>query len=413
MRIEACKTEKKDNRVRICATIFWEDRDRPQQEIFIETTSEFSDDLFCNPHSFLLAGIIPAMYYGEKRVAIDAPICPKLLDGLQTIMSWLHYWYGKNYRVIPIESKVQSAPYRFFGDRRAGLFFSGGIDSLAALKTNQSTFPIEHPHSITDGLFVYGTLGGQDRLDPSFKLVSNAVLQIAKSAGINLIPITTNIYNHLNDLDRDFWFWKLHFQGSFFAAIAHAFAPRFHTVSLASTYDLVHLDPWGSHPLIDPNYSSYDLQIRHENITLSRLAKTKLISDWDVIYQNLWVCNEISSYQNNQLNCGKCEKCVRTMTALIALNVLDKTNIFPQSDVSEELLVKVARISDSYEESCYAELIEPLAARGRYDLVRGIKRIIARYHEKDFKGIFKKIDRQFFQSNLTVLGKNLITKTLN
>ncbi|GAB4232888.1 MAG: hypothetical protein Kow0049_16050 [Stanieria sp.] len=405
MKIEAFKTEKQGNVVKVSAEIIWEERDRAKQEIFIETTQEFAEDIFCNPHAFLLAAIIPAMFYGEKRVFIDASICPKLLESLTTAMSWLNYWYGKKTQIIPIEAKVQPTPYSFSSFRRAGLFFSGGIDALAALKTNQLTFPREHPGSIKDGLLVYGVLGGQNRPDQSFELVKNAVLKMAKYAGINLIPVTTNIYSHLNDLDRDFWFWKLHFHGSFFAAIAHAFAHRFHTVSIASTYDLINLEPWGSHPMLDPNYSSYDLQIRHENITLSRLSKTKLVSDWEVIYQNLWVCNEISSYKNNQLNCGQCEKCVRTMTALLALGILDKTQVFPNTDVSEELLIKAAKITDSYEESCYAELIEPLSLRGREDLVRGIKRIIARYHQTDIQGMIKRVDRQFFQGNLVNLVK--------
>jgi hypothetical protein len=408
MKIEALKKEKKSDGTIISATIFWEERDRPKQEVFIETSNEFSEDITCNPHAFLVACIIPAMYYGEKRLAIDAPICPKLLDGLQTVMAWLHHWHGNHPQIIPIESKIQASFPYVSSSRKAGLFFSGGIDALSALKTNHLHFPPEHPGSIKDGLLVYGVLNGQDESDSTFELVSNSVSRLAKDAGINLIPVSTNIYSHIRDLDQDFWFWKLHFQGSFFAAIAHAFSRRFHTVSIASTYDLVHLNPWGSHPLLDPNYSSYDLQIRHENVTLSRLVKTKLVAEWETIYQNLWVCNEITSYRNGRLNCGKCEKCVRTMTALIALGILPKTKVFPQSDLSEELLVKAARISDSYEESCYQELIEPLSARGRYDLVRGIKRIIDRYHERDIKGIIKQFDRKVFQGNLATLSQKFM-----
>ncbi|AFZ36596.1 response regulator receiver protein [Stanieria cyanosphaera PCC 7437] len=113
---------------------------------------------------------------------------------------------------------------------------------------------------------------------------NDKVIGLDAGAGINLIPVTTNIYSHLNDLDRDFWFWKLHFQGSFFAAIAHAFTRRFHTVSIAST-------------------------------------------------------------------------------------------------------------------------IEPLSLRGREDLIRGIKRIISRYHQTDIQGMIKRVDRQFFQGNLVNLVK--------
>ncbi len=64
---------------------------------------------------------------------------------------------------------------------------------------------------------------------------------------------------------------------------------------------------------------------------------------------------------------------------------------------SNFLIVKAAKIRDSYEASCYRELMLPLSARGRNDLVRGIQKAITRYQEQDLKGIIKKIDRTLFK----------------
>ncbi len=274
---------------------------------------------------------------------------------------------------------------------------SGGVDSLAALRNNRLNFPQEHPSSIKDGLLVYGLLKGEDEFNPAFKRVIGAVSEIAQDADMTLIPVNTNVYTHLRDLDRDFRFWRYEYQGAALAAIAHAFSHRLTTVSIASTYDLANLDVWGSHPLLDSNFSSSSLQVKHENLVLSRLAKIKLIADWDVALKNLRVCNKSQIYKHNRLNCGQCEKCVRTMTALIALNLLQQTDTFSASDITESQLVKGAKISDPYEASCYRELILPLSARGRNDLVRGIQTAIARYQEKDIKGIIKKIDRNLLK----------------
>ena len=89
------------------------------------------------------------------------------------------------------------------------------------------------------------------------------------------------------------------------------------------------------------------------------------------------------------------------MTALLALGVLDKTSAFPEIDVSEELLLAKAYIKDPpYSESSYRELIAPLAARGRHDLVR----VIARYH---MKKRLEQIDRIFLKGNLLKFYKKI------
>ncbi|MBE9167505.1 hypothetical protein IQ238_08215 [Pleurocapsales cyanobacterium LEGE 06147] len=412
MKIDNLRTENYENRTRVAATMIWEDRDRPSQDIYFETTKEFATDICCDPNAFLTICAIPAMRYGERRIAIDAPVCPELKDGLTTVMNYLVHWYGGTRRIIPIEAPLQSELVSSAPEPRAGCFFSGGIDASAMVRANRLNFPLEHPRSIKDGILIYGILEWEDdRTEHSFKHLINGVSAIANDANINLIPIYTNAYVLIRDLDPDFQFWKLEFQGSFLAAVAHTLSRRLTAVSIASTYDLAHLDPWGSHPLIDHHFSSNTLRIHHEDAALSRLAKTKLVAQWDVVLKHLHVCNVKESYHSDNYNCGKCEKCVRTMTALLALGLLEQTPAFKEKDVSKELLLKAAYLTDSYEESCYRELIEPLAQIGRYDLVDGINAIITRYHEQDLKGLMKRFDRAFFGGNLFNLSKKLIVSS--
>jgi len=97
------------------------------------------------------------------------------------------------------------------------------------------------------------------------------------------------------------------------------------------------------------------------------------------------------------------------MTALLALGVLDKTRAFPQDNVSEALLVAKSYIKNPpYAESCYRELIAPLAAQGRHDLVRAIKWIITRYHLVE--GL-KQMDRTLLNGNIHNLYKVAQDKT--
>ena len=159
--------------------------------------------------------------------------------------------------------------------------------------------------------------------------------------------------------------------------------------------------------MLDPLYSTTSLQIRHENAALSRLEKTQLVGEWDVALKHLRVCNEKKSYSQGNYNCGNCEKCVRTMTAFLALGLLDQISTFKNKDVSQEKLVNTCYLSDNYEENCYRELIKPLTDINRLDLVDGIEQISRRYHEQDLKGIIKRLDRALFNGSLSEIGQKL------
>lgn len=407
MKIKDLRTEKNSDRTRVAATVVWEDCDRPTQEIYFETAEAFAQNLTCNPHAFLLTGIMPAMRHGEARISIDAEICPQLRDGLVTAMGLMRHWYGsQQHQPVQIEAKTQSDLTMLRRSERAGSFFSGGIDSLATLRANRLNLPLQHPSSFKDGLLIHGIEKGKDL--ELFKQAVNSLSVVAIDAGISLIPVYTNARN----LDNNSSFWGQKFQGSVLAAAAHVFSQRLTTVTIPSSFDISCLYPLGSHPLLDHNYSNSNLQIRHDSILLSRLDKTKLVADWDVALQNLRVCNNPKLIKPGALNCGQCEKCLRTMLALVVLGKLDKTRAFPQVELSPELLLANIYIKEPpYALSCYRELMAPLVAQGRQDLADAIERIIARYYEEKKREQreekLKQIKHKVFKGKLLTLYKAL------
>ena len=376
MKIENFGLEKTDNKCRAFATVKWEDCDRPEQIISFETDSEFSDALSCNPHAFLVGGVMPALHYGEERVYIDAAVCPELTDGILTAMSWIKHWWYDFEKILPsIETKSKyelSIPQK---PKRAGVFFSGGIDSIASLRLNRLYYPLEHPQSIQDGLLVYG-LEVTDL--EAFNYVKTSLAGLARDAGITLIPVYTN----LRDLNLDWVFWMQSFQGAVFSAIAHAFSMRFHTVSISSSHCVCCTHPYGTHPVIDPNYSSSDLHIKHVGCRLSRMDKTKLIAEWDVALKSLRVCNKYELYQPNRLNCGQCEKCFLTMMCFLAIGADYRTAGFAHHDISAELLKKVIKMNSDVEHY-YEELINPLKEKGHPDLAHVIEVKLEKYRRKN------------------------------
>lgn len=373
MKIENLKAERSGNRQRVSAEVMWEDCDRPKQEIYFETDEAFSDALSCNPHAFLVGAILPAMRHGEERIVVEGEVCPELRGGLITVMSWMKTWYyDSDKKLVTIEAKtVSRKPTRT--RERAGCFFSGGVDALGMLRNNRLHYPLDHPLSIKDGILIYGQNWESDNHPATFERAVEQLSEVTRDAGITLIPVYTNV----RCLDEESEFFKYQFHGAVLGAVAHALANRFSVVMIAASSHIPnlflrkmkHFLPWGSHPLIDPWYSSNDMIIRHEDLALSRLDKLRLISQWDAALQNIKVCPP--NYPGD--NCGICEKCIRTELGLLAVGVLNKTRAFPMNDLSANLISGLCINEDTLQ--FYLEALQPLADIGRYDLVRAIEQI--------------------------------------
>jgi hypothetical protein len=417
MRIEKIRKINKDRKATISATVIWENCDRATQEIYFQTKEDRLKDIACNPHAFLVACTLPAMRFGEKRIFIDAEICPELRSGLisamRLICSW-YQWYVPEKDLVRIEAKNQKKVVFSDDPKTAGFLFSGGIDSLATLRANRLNYASEHPGSIKSGLLVYGL---EVRELETFETVRASVSILAHDTGVDLIPVYTNIRTLGPENDGVFWkdFWVNEYMGATFAAIAHIFSKRLSSLSINSCHDIPNLMPYGSHPLLNPMYSSSDLRIRHEGIHLSRFEKVRLISDWDLALQHLRVCNDTAYYLPGRLNCGKCEKCVRTMLAFVAAGVLEKVGAFPVNSVDRDL-VNQAVVLGANTLPLYVELLKPLEKAGRTDLVQAIQGKLDEFEQLQKKKKWRKktieplkaFDRQYLKGNLKKLKNSFL-----
>ena len=369
MKLSNLHMRKNDGLTRAVASVAFEDSDQPAQEIFIETETAYAESIFANPHAFAVGCIIPALYFGEQRLALDEAICPQLKEGLETVMVIMHHWTGGTFQPLAIDAPLGRTALHEEKKRHAGIFLSGGIDSLAALKRIKDNYTPTHPGYPRDALLVHGfDIGGVIERGAKYHVFERAMAAmapVAAEADLALIPIYTNI-RHLCD-NRDLWLNQ--FFGAVLAAAVHAFSPRINLAWLASSYDIPHLHPCGSHPLLDPEYGSADLQIRHRDVGLSRMEKLKMVAGWEVAFQNFRVC---LANVPEKLNCGRCEKCVRTMLELEAMGLLDKTRAFEENAVDPAWLDAFS-ITIRVREPFYMELIEPLRKRGRGDLSEKIE----------------------------------------
>lgn len=422
---------------RVTATVTWEECDEGEREIYVATPARFARDLRCNPHAFLLGAVIPAMRRGERRVQVEGALCPHLRNGVTTAMQVLARWYGKPPQgPVTIEATEGFAPRGPRQPQRTASFMSGGVDSLATLRCNRLDFPLEHPDSIRDCFFVHGfDIGAYEGLGKnleSFALAAASLSELAESANVTLIPIYTNIRclegKDIHPLDRQLASMGFHGQlftmashGAIMAGIGHAFSDRVTKILVASTASIFELAPLGSHPLLDPNYSSSEVCILHDGARFDRLEKVRLIAEWDEALKTLRACGNYFR-PSTLMNCGRCEKCLRTMTELLVFGKLKECPTFPFDDVSADML---RTIRGSFERGGdptrpvlhqvnvyhWAALIDPLKELGRTDLSDVVQATVAEYEtyqrRLNRKAQLKQFDRQHLGGALHKLSKRL------
>ena len=84
--------------------------------------------------------------------------------------------------------------------------------------------------------------------------------------------------------------------------------------------------------------------------------------------------------RTQELNCGHCEKCVRTRLQLLAVGC-DHTGAFGTSRVSADLLEKIIEIDSTRELRLYEDLLVPLEARGLGDVCKLLRSKIDQFYD--------------------------------
>jgi hypothetical protein len=138
----------------------------------------------------------------------------------------------------------------------------------------------------------------------------------------NLVEVVTN----LRTTSFRFADWGKLSHGCALAAIGHALSQRINLVLIGASYDNKALIPWGSHPVTDPLLGSRQTKIIHYGSEYRRTEKITFLAKHKIALDNLHVCYAEQSGKN----CGKCEKCLRTMVALELIHKLNEATSFPR-----------------------------------------------------------------------------------
>ena len=334
--------------------------------------------LEADPNAFLVGTFLPAWAAGETRIRIEGTICPLLAANLTIAASTMRSWF-KDFGPPPTIECDHG--YRIPGTRSA-LFFSGGVDSLAMIGGLTARRPPGHPDRPSAAIVAdYQDVGGIGRgeTDARFARSLAAGRDICASVGLDVIAIRSNLCTLMPDMR----FWMYRYHGAFLASMAHFLGRDFRLCYIASSYPATHLQPWGSHPQLDPFYSSQHVRISHDGIELSRLQKIEALRDWPEALDGMYVC---TSNTSNGANCGKCEKCVRTRVHLLVAGVLGEADAFPGADVGAGE-IRAVRLRSDYARICFEEALPGLRQLGRHDLAAAIDDVVAAYRRSQAGGV--------------------------
>lgn len=255
-----------------------------------------------------LAAALPvAMRRGEPLRVLGA-VSPRLLEAVSRIQAIFNAW-DRRYRIVEVVAeRDRPEPPRAEG---TASFFTGGVDSWYTA--------LRHRSGLEALVYVHGFDVPLDDAERR-RQVSGWLRDGAAALEIPLVEVETN----LRELTRRICGWHL-YHGPALASVALLLAARFDRVMLPATHTYRDLMPLGSHPLLDPLWSTESLELVHEGAE-NRVVKLALLSEFEPAFSSLRACWQEDTIDHN---CGRCEKCLRTMAALRLLGRLEAAPTFP------------------------------------------------------------------------------------
>lgn len=257
----------------------------------------------------LAATLLWAMRRGLD-IRVEGEVSPKLLDGLDTLQSIWQRWRPNRYRRVTIHVSEEAVPTAAACERPALFAFSGGVDASFSFFRHLRGDAGRNNCKPGAGLLVHGMDIPLDQ-PKLFDNASARAQRILAGTSIPLLRLRTNSKHLRQDWEDSF---GLQFGACFLFLQAH-FA---HSVlGSGEPYNTLVM-PWGSSPLTDPLCRTEILEHHHDGCAFDRTEKVAWLAHHTAITADLRVC-----WEGEQLdrNCGKCEKCIRTMLNFWAAGV--------------------------------------------------------------------------------------------
>lgn len=376
LRVGKPEIRKIDCKVRLCSRI---SMDTETYDMWYEV-EEYYEEYLCveRADAFVIAALPYAIREGID-IIVDAPLSEQLYYQLTTTYITALGKNVKSYHSIRLEcDSLESAELPSAG--AVGTGFSGGVDSFYTLCTHLQT-KAKH-HNLTHLTFFNVGASGDEGGEKARKLFlerQSPAKAIANANGLGFITVDSNISEFLR-----YQHVQTHTMRSMSAVLAlqKLFSVYYYSSSSTiSEFSLAKADAaTGYYDIM----SAYCLSTENTRFIISGPNETRedkciVIADYPQSYQHLSVCLV------GDTNCGRCEKCERTMLALHAVGKLELYNgVFDveefYSNLNRHMIVLVSNSKDSH----YSEILDKMKANGvrlsfRIRLLGALRRFINRY----------------------------------
>lgn len=258
--------------------------------------------------------LVPALHAG-RPLRLAGPVDEAWASNLAALTdAWRDLWYpaGPRPLVVPVNGPPDDAPAPEPANAAAALCFSGGVDAFYTLLRGGS--------HIDRLVYVVGyDVSLRERRRAAS--VTALLRDVAHHAGCESTVIHTNLRRHPLVKGTP---WLRAFGGAL-AAIGHLLRGSVNRILLSGDGLGFEHPEVGSRPSTDPLHGSARLAVEHVAAGVTRLEKILALADEPLVQRHLRVCwNNVGS----EMNCGRCEKCIRTMLALDACGMLGRFSGF-------------------------------------------------------------------------------------
>jgi len=207
---------------------------------------------------------------------------------------------------------IEKVVVNTFGGSRAGLLFSGGVDSMTSY--------LRHKDEKPDLIVVRGIQAAPFEAEFWDGLIAD-IRSVVERDGITVLHLETDILQNVNFelLSRQFgvsWYGSFAENFCMLGVCAPlATARDIGSIYIAATYSTGDFERPLAHPQVDNNLAWADVRVAHDGSDLSRQQKVGYIrrsGSLDYL-SKISVCRENLSGQN----CGKCDKCMWTIMNIV------------------------------------------------------------------------------------------------
>lgn len=300
----------------------------------------------------------------KQDVVVHGAVSKTLLENIDDFQEAWSAWMPQYSRIAFSAEKELNDPST--GHRRSILAYSGGVDATFSLwRHRRSSWP--HKTTMDSALLVHGFDLPLKNVE-EFRKARDSAQAIASDAGVSLKTVETNVRS-VGLAER----WPYTYVPAL-AACLHLFDEA-HDVGVIGSdepYSALVI-PWGSNPITNHLLSSGRFGVKYDSGGYTRTQKVKALAEWPTALSNLRVCWE---GPKTGRNCGRCEKCIRTILNFRAVGV-EKPGCF-EMDVTNEMIRSV-KLTNKIQRTFMQDIIKEADSNGvSGDWLAAVKDLVRR-----------------------------------